>query len=115
APAAGEPVDHRADLLSAAVVLAELLLGTPLFAGSGQLAVLLAIRDCKIDALREARRRFPTGLFEVLEGALAREPSARFQSAATFATALKPFDRDPEASRQELAARVRWVQAAPSA
>jgi serine/threonine-protein kinase len=112
---AGEPFDHRADLFSAAVVLAEILLGKPLFAGSGQLAVLLAIRDCKIDALRETRRRLPPGLFEILEGALARDPSARFQSAATFATALKPFDPDPAGSRRELSARVRWVQAAPSA
>ena len=38
-----------------AVVLTEMLLGRPLFAGSGQLAVLLAIRDCRIDPLREAR------------------------------------------------------------
>src|SRR5207302_7197566 len=78
---AGEPFDHRADLFSLAVVLAEMLLGKPLFAGSGQLAVLLAIRDCRIDALREARKTFPTGLFEVLEGALARDPAQRFQSA----------------------------------
>lgn len=112
---AGEPFDHRADLFSAAVVLAEILLGKPLFAGSGQLAVLLAIRDCKIDALRESRRRFPTGLFEVLEGALARDPAARFQSAGNFAAALKAFDVDPAAAKKELAARVRWVQAAPSA
>jgi serine/threonine-protein kinase len=111
---AGEPFDHRADLFSAAVVLAEMLMGKPLFAGSGQLAVLLAIRDCKIEALREARRRFPTGLFEVLEGALSRDPASRFQSAASFAAALEPFDRDPQAARIELAARVRWVQSAPS-
>ena len=112
---AGEPFDHRADLFSAAVVLSEMILGRPLFGGSGQLAVLLAIRDCKIDALRDARGRFPPGLFEVLEGALSRDPGARFQTAATFAKALEPFDRDPQAARVELGARVRWVQAAPSA
>jgi len=112
---AGEPFDHRADLFAVAVVLAEILLGKPLFAGSGQLAVLLAIRDCKIDALRETKRRLPPGLFEVLEGALARDPGARFQSAATFATALEPFDPDRAVSQRELSARVRWVQAAPSA
>ena len=112
---AGEPFDHRADLFSLAVVLAEMILGKPLFGGSGQLAVLLAIRDCRIDALREARRTLPSGLFEVLEGALARDPAARFQSAGSFASGLKPFDPDPEAAKNELGVLVRWVQSAPSA
>jgi serine/threonine-protein kinase len=111
---AGEPFDHRADLFSLAVVLAEMLLGKPLFAGSGQLAVLLAIRDCKIEPLRQARRSFPPGLFEVLESALSRDPSVRFQTAAGLAAALAPFDDDPMGSRTELAALVRFVQASPS-
>ena len=51
-----------------------MLLGKPLFAGSGQLAVLLAIRDCRIDSLRETRGSLPKGLFEVLERALSRDP-----------------------------------------
>jgi serine/threonine-protein kinase len=111
---AGEPFDHRADLFSVAAVLAEMILGKPLFSGSGQLAVLLAIRDCRIDPLREARVRLPPGLFEVLEAALSREPKQRFQSAALFGQALKAFDRETGAARSELAALVRWVQAVPS-
>jgi serine/threonine-protein kinase len=112
---AGEPFDHRADLFATGAVLSEMILGHPLFAGSGQLAVLLAIRDCRIDALRDAAPSMPKGLFEVLEHALAREPAARFQSAAAFAEALAPFDTRPAASRAELAALVRSVQSAPSA
>src|SRR3984957_14809295 len=112
---AGDPFDHRADLFSLAVVIAEMLLGKPLFAGSGQLAVLLAIRDCRIEPLREARATMPPGLFEVLERALARDPGQRFQSAAAFSEALRPFDLNPTASRTELATLVRWGQSAPSA
>jgi serine/threonine-protein kinase len=111
---AGEPFDHRADLFSMAVVLAEMLLGKPLFAGSGQLAVLLAIRDCRIDGLREARSTLPKGLFEVLERALSREPGARFPSAAALSEAIGAFDTHPQAARAELGALVRWVQSAPS-
>jgi eukaryotic-like serine/threonine-protein kinase len=56
---AGEPFDHRADLFSLATVLAEMILGQPLFPGSGQLAVLLAIRDTRIDPLVQAKDKMP--------------------------------------------------------
>jgi serine/threonine-protein kinase len=111
---AGEPFDYRSDLFAAAVVTSEMVLGKPLFAGSGQLAVLLAIRDCRIDALREARGALPRGLYEVLERALSRDPAARFQSAAQLSEGLAPFDSNPAVSKNELSALVRWVQAAPS-
>ncbi len=111
---AGDAFDHRADLFSLAVVTAEMLLGHPLFAGSGQLAVLLAIRDCRIDSLREIRGKLPAGLFEILERALSRDPAARYQSAAALSEALAPFDGSPKAALIELAALVRWVQSKPS-
>lgn len=111
---AGEAFDHRADLFAMAVVLSEMLLGKPLFAGSGQLAVLLAIRDCRIDPLREVRGALPKGLFEVLERALARDPAQRFPTASALSEALAPFDGSPAISKNELSALVRWAQSAPS-
>ncbi len=112
---AGEGFDQRADLFATAVVLAEMLLGRPLFAGSGQLAVLRAIRDCRIDPLRDARGSAPHGTsFEVLEVALSRDPAHRYPGAAAFSEALAPFDSNPGAARIELGALVRWVQSAPS-
>jgi len=111
---AGEPSDHRADLFSLAAVLAEMLLNRPLFPGGGQLAVLLAIRDCKIDALSEIKPRLPPGLFEVLQRALARTPDARYPSARDLAAALQPFQADPRLAAREIAARVRWVQTSGS-
>ncbi len=88
---AGDPFDLRADLFSVAVVLSEMLLGEPLFSGAGQLAVLLAIRDARIDVLRAGRSKLPVGAFEVLEKALSRDPKDRFQSASELSAALKPF------------------------
>ncbi|MBX3192921.1 MAG: serine/threonine protein kinase, partial [Labilithrix sp.] len=111
---AGEPSDHRADLFSLATVLAEMLLNRPLFPGGGQLAILLAIRDCKIDALQEIRPRLPPGLFEVLQRALTRNPAQRYPSAGELAAALAPFEADHRLATREIAARVRWVQAASS-
>jgi len=111
---AGEPSDHRADLFSLATVLAEILLNRPLFPGGGQLAILLAIRDCKIDALGEIRSRLPPGLFEVLQRALSRDPARRYATATDFASAIAPFEADPRLALREIAARVRWVQSAAS-
>src|SRR5258708_2848699 len=111
---AAEGFDQRADLFSVAVVLTEMLIGKPLFAGSGQLAVLLAIRDCRIDPLRAARGSLPKGLFEIVERALARDPGARFPTAAAFSEALAPFDTNPGPAQAELGALVRWVQSAAS-
>ncbi|HTJ84310.1 MAG TPA: protein kinase [Polyangiaceae bacterium] len=99
----GEPADRRADLFSVAVVLAEMLLGEPLFAGEGQLAVLLAIRDARIDLLRARKDKLPSGLFELLEKALAKAPDARFQTATELSQALRPFERPSRgAARAEL-------------
>jgi len=111
---AGETSDHRADLFSLSTVLAEILLNRPLFPGGGQLAILLAIRDCKIDALQEIKSRLPPGLLEVLQRALSRKPGNRFPTASEFAAALAPFEADPRLAVREIAARVRWVQAAVS-
>lgn len=106
----GENADFRSDLFSCAVVIAELLLGKPLFAGAGQVAVLLAIRDGRIDALRAAARRFSPGLFEVLERALSREPAARFPSAQAMAQALASFEPPQQEARQLIAEWVGWAR-----
>ena len=111
---AGEPSDHRADLFSLGTVLAETLLNRPLFPGGGQLAILLAIRDCKVDALQEIRARLPPGLFEVLSRALSRSPADRFANATDLAAALAPFEADPRLAVREISARVKWVNAASS-
>jgi hypothetical protein len=111
---AGEPFDHRADLFSTASVLAEMLLGKPLFPGGGQLAVLLAIRDCRTEAIDALKDSLPAGLHEVLKRSLARDPKARYQTADQFANALKPFTADPRVAQKELASLVKFVQAAPS-
>ena len=99
---AGEPFDYRADLFSVAAVLTEMVIGQPLFPGGGQLAILLAIRDCRIDPLREAKDRLPPVLFESLLCALNRDPKTRFQSAARFAASIQDLDPNPEATAKEL-------------
>jgi serine/threonine protein kinase len=88
---AGEPFDHRADLFALAAVLGEMLIGERVFPGSGQLAVLLAIRDVNIEPLRRAK--LEQRLLQVCEKGLAREPDDRYENAERFAEALADFER----------------------
>ena len=108
---AGEPFDHRADLFALTAVFGEMLIGERVFPGSGQLAVLLAIRDVNIGPLRHAAANLPEGLLELCEKGLARDPDARFQDAAEMAVALSEFEQpSPEELQQTLAEWVNWAK-----
>lgn len=108
---AGEPSDHRADLFALTAVLGEMLIGERVFPGSGQLAVLLAIRDVNIEPLRRVAGVLPPGMLAACERGLARDPDDRFPSAAAFAQALEPFERPSrEALKKMLAEWVIWAK-----
>lgn len=99
----GTDVDRRADVFSAAVIAAELLIGRALFSGDSELAILLAIRDARIDAFREAGASLPKGLADIVAAALARDPDARIPDAGSFLDRLWPYLTEPEAPlRREL-------------
>ncbi|MET0413296.1 MAG: DUF4388 domain-containing protein, partial [Polyangiaceae bacterium] len=102
----GERVDHRADLFALGVVLGELLIGQRVFPGSGQLAVLLSIREANIEPLRRAAKGFSEALFDVCARALERDVKARFSTAGELSAALVPFE-NPAEGRALLAEQVR--------
>ncbi|MBN1610964.1 MAG: serine/threonine protein kinase [Polyangiaceae bacterium] len=107
---AGEAFDHRADLFALAVMLGEMLIGERVFPGSGQLAVLLAIRDGNVEPLVRYQAKLGPELYRVCLRGLARDPSARFQTGEEMAEALAPFEAaDPEAVRTTLSRWVRWA------
>lgn len=107
---AGEPFDHRADLFALTALLGEMLIGERVFPGSGELAVLLAIRDGDYERLRERSRELPPGLYALCQRGLARRPEARFQLASAMSAALAAFELpSPEELRRELADWVRWA------
>src|SRR5687768_17487164 len=59
---AGRSVDQRGDVFAASVVIAELLMGRPLFAGGTEIGILLAIRDGDVSGFRAVLPRLPRGL-----------------------------------------------------
>jgi serine/threonine-protein kinase len=107
---AGEPFDQRADLFSLAVILGEMLIGERVFPGSGQLAVLLAIRDGNIEPVRRHEAEIPPRLFQICTKGLARNPSARIANASEFCSALRPYLEECSTDLTvELASWVRWA------
>lgn len=103
----GVEPDRRADIFSAGVVAAELLMGRPLFAGGSELAVLLAIRDSKIHPFLEISEQLPPGLADVIQDALAQKTTRRHASAELFAARLLPYlPASTLALRESLAAQV---------
>ncbi|MFO0549189.1 MAG: serine/threonine-protein kinase [Polyangiaceae bacterium] len=102
----GDHFDHRADLFSLAVVLAEMLLGDQVFPGNGQLAVLLAIRDARPDNINKLRGQIPDELFSVVTRALRRDPDERYATAVDLAEALAPFATSERGCKAELSG---WV------
>lgn len=104
---AGEPSDHRADLFALTAVFGEMLIGERVFPGSGQLAVLLAIRDVNIEPLRRAASSLPPGMLAVCERGLARDPDERYPDAQAFADALTPFQKPSQVELKKMLAE--WV------
>jgi serine/threonine-protein kinase len=103
----GVESDRRADVFSAGVVIAELLMGRPLFSGGSELAVLLAIRDSKVHPFLEHAAQLPEGLGTIIAEALAQKPARRPASAELFSSRLLPYQTQPaEQLRSEIAAMV---------
>ncbi|MCB9591224.1 MAG: protein kinase [Sandaracinaceae bacterium] len=102
----GDASDRRADVFAAAAVAAELVIGTPLFVGGSELAVLLAVREAKVDRLRAFADDMPEGLLEVLLAGLARDPAERIPTAAALRVALDRYAEGPPAQHREELGRI---------
>ena len=84
---AGDPLDGRCDVYSAALVLFKMVTGKLPFEGATVQDTMVKRLTDDPATLAEARPdlRFPQGLQATLDSALARRPVDRYQSAAKFA------------------------------
>jgi len=89
------PIDRRADLYAAGVILYELLTGTHPFIdqASTESAMLERIVRGKKRRPREVLGAIPPALEAVIERAMAPNPAKRFATAREMEAALRPFYR----------------------
>ena len=115
--AVGEPVDHRADLFSLAVILFEMLTGRAPFAERAASATVVRIAPEAPAAPSGLNPDVPPELDAILLRALANRLDDRYQSAASFAAELRSAaaildirtgDREPPAVIQRRPAGPTW-------
>lgn len=85
----GGRVDQRYDLFAVGIILFEALCRRHLFGGRSDVEILSQVRAAKVPPINQYHPEIPRPLQEVVERALQRDPSARFQVAAEFASALR--------------------------
>ncbi len=91
--AQGKTLDATSDIYSLAVILYECLTGKLPFIAKTPMEYIqkhVVEKPIMLDE-RVPDRTFPPGLGDVLAKALAKKPEQRYQSAAEFADALRPF------------------------
>jgi serine/threonine protein kinase len=84
----GKTLDARSDIYSLGVIAYQMLAGEPPFAGPTD-AVMRGHRDMAPPPLRDRAKKVPKRVAQTVAAALAKDPAARPQTAAAFASALR--------------------------
>jgi eukaryotic-like serine/threonine-protein kinase len=104
------PADGRADLYSVGVVMYEALTGQPPFARRNEYETMVAQVSAQPARPSSVNPQVPAGLEETVLKAMAKDPAARFASAAEFRNALPS---DPLAAAAAAATRHEAAVPAP--
>jgi serine/threonine-protein kinase len=90
----GAPADAASDIYALGIVVYEMLCGTPPFVGDSDLTTALSRLTATPESMAERRPEVPPSLEAVVLRALARDPGARFRSAAEMRSSLLAVDLD---------------------
>jgi hypothetical protein len=82
----GKDLSGKSDVFTLSTVLAEMLIGEPMFQGESELNVLLQIRDADLRVLARCERRIPQDIRALVLQGLQRDPAER-PTAGAFAEA----------------------------
>jgi serine/threonine-protein kinase len=103
------PLTPQVDLWGAATVLYESLANQRAIQGATSEALQEALRTGRIPPLEKYRGDLPRGLGAVVARGLARDPAARYQTAAEFSAALAPFHQEAIGGALGIASVVRGL------
>jgi serine/threonine protein kinase len=85
----GKPLDRRSDVFALAIVMYEMLAIKRLFHRDSDFLTFKAITEEPIPDIRERRPDLPPGMRAALIQAMARDPNGRFDTAMSFANAIR--------------------------
>lgn len=98
----GLEIDARSDIFSCGIMLYEMLTSTRLFLGDSDVETLKNVREKEVEGLARQLPHLPSDLIAVVEKALQRKLSKRYQSAHEMANDLeKVWNRHYEADNNE--------------
>src|SRR5262249_30267242 len=89
--ALGRRLDHRSDLFSLGTVIYEMLTMKAPFVAPTEVELIFAVRDAKKIDAHEVEPTVPVELSEIVNKLMSRSRSARYQSGAELAEALRDF------------------------
>jgi serine/threonine-protein kinase len=92
--AQGEDVDHRSDIFSFGVLAYELITGQLPFKGEHETAMVYSIVNETPEPLARYKSDVPDELQRIVDKALRKDPSTRYQSAADVAADLKELQKE---------------------
>ncbi|MEW5875530.1 MAG: protein kinase [Candidatus Zixiibacteriota bacterium] len=107
----GKPVDARCDIFSTGVVLYELITRRQPFQGGHDAAIAYSILNDLPEPMARYKSGLHSGLQEIIDRALDKDPSTRYQSATGMLADLKRVRRDTEGSNPSAISRTMPVQA----
>jgi serine/threonine protein kinase len=87
----GQGIDLRTDVFSLGIVMWELLANDRLFTSSSEAAILRKIRECQVPGIRKINPSVPPELERIVNKALAKDKSLRYQTAAALHRDLNRF------------------------
>ncbi len=87
----GQVVDLRTDIFSLGIVLWELLANDRLFTSNSEAAILRKVRECQIPSIRKINPAIPPELERIVNKALAKDKSLRYQKASDMHRDLNRF------------------------
>jgi serine/threonine-protein kinase len=103
-------LDVRCDLWAVGVVLHELLAGRPLFEAPDNFAMVGRVRTMAIPPPSRFRAEVTSALDDIMFRALDRDPSRRWQNAASLRAALAAHAREyPPVTKSQLVTWVEWA------